>query len=314
MDLFWFDVPGLSYAIDPITIALLAGSAAVDYFSAQEARDDAQSDVNRAEAAARGSVADLAKERYKKSQDDANLEAMMTGFRSVGMEPLQTVQAQTLEALGTGGERALMMGATPLASQSVQAQTAAQDMDFARELQGRQVAAERTAEIDAANAAASQQAATLQAQLNQDALMQAQANLGQTEADLASSLPESLAAGLQLHLAQVGAEDGGKIEQLVAGGKPVVQKLDGPEDHDKKKFAIMESGAVIDEDNGEKVAEATGQEYILNSKQAKGIHDEYDTVTEKIKSGKNLTEEDWMAFYKAVDAVFSLPQFNEETA
>ena len=76
----------------------------------------------------------------------------------------------------------------------------------------------------------------------------------------------------------------------------------------------MESGAVIDEDNGEKVAEATGQEYILNSKQAKGIHDEYDTVTEKIKSGKNLTEEDWMAFYKAVDAVFSLPQFNEETA
>jgi len=302
MDLFWFDVPGLSYAIDPITIALLAGGAAADYFSAESARDDAQSDVNRAEAAAKGSVADLAKERYKKSQDDANLEAMMTGFRSVGMEPLQTVQAQTLEALGTGGERALMMGATPLASQSLQAQTAAQDMDFARELQGRQVAAERTAEIDAANAAASQQAALLQAQLNQDALMQAQANLGQTEADLASALPESLAAGLQL------------TQVMEDGGKPVVQKLDGPEDHDKKKFAIMESGAVIDEDNGEKVAEATGQEYILNSKQAKGIHDEYDTVTEKIKSGKDLTEEDWMAFYKAVDAVFSLPQFNEETA
>ena len=311
MDLFWFDFPGLSYAIDPLTMLLLAGGAASDYFSAQEARDDAQSDVNRAEAAARGSVADLAKERYKKSQDDANLEAMMTGFRSVGMEPLQTIQAQTLEALGTGGERALMMGATPLASQSLQAQTAAQDMDFARDLQGRQVAAERTAEIDAANAAASQQAALLQAQLNQDALMQAQANLGQTEADLASALPESLAAGLQF--AQF-AEDGGQIEQLMAGGKPVVQKLDGPEDHDKKKFAIMESGAVIDEDNGEKVAEATGQEYILNSKQAKGIHNEYDTVTEKIKSGKDLTEEDWMAFYKAVDAVFSLPQFNEETA
>ena len=313
MDLFWFDFPGLSYAIDPITMALLAGSAAADYFSAQSARDDAQSDLNRAEAAARGSIADLAKERYKKSQDDANLEAMMTGFRSVGMEPLQTVQAQTLEALGTGGERALMMGATPLASQSVQAQTAAQDMDFARELQGRQVAAERTAEIDAANAAASQQAAMLQAQLNQDALMQAQANLGQTQADLASSLPESLAAGLQLAQDATGKE-GGQIEQLIAGGKPVVQKLDGPEDHDKKKFAIMESGAVIDEDNGEKVAEATGQEYILNSKQAKGIHDEYDTVTEKIKSGKDLTEEDWMVFYKAVDAVFSLPQFNEETA
>lgn len=313
MDLFWFDFPGLSYAIDPITIALLAGSAAADYFSAESARDDAQSDVNRAQAEARGSVADLAKERYKKSQDDANLEAMMTGFRSVGMEPLQTVQAQTLEALSTGGERALMAGATPLASQSIQAQTAAQDMDFARELQGRQVAAERTAEIDAANAAASQQAALLQAQLNQDALTQAQANLGQTQADLASSLPESLAAGLQLAQVATG-KDGGQIEQLMAGGKPVVQKLDGPEDHDKKKFAIMESGAVIDEDNGEKVAEATGQEYILNSKQAKGIHDEYDTVTEKIKSGKDLSKEDWMAFYKAVDAVFSLPQFNEETA
>ena len=192
--------------------------------------------------------------------------------------------------------------------------------DFSTELMGRQLAAESTAELDAANIAAEQQAAMLEAQMNQQALAQAQQNLAQIEADKASAIPEALGSTLGIVGTFLGgaAAEGGKVDvltQILAnGGKPIVQKLDGPEDHDQKKFAIMESGAVIDEDNGEKVAEATGQEYILNSKQAKGIHDEYDTVTEKIKSGKDLTEEDWMAFYKAVDKVFSQPQFNEDVA
>lgn len=111
-------------------------------------------------------------------------------------------------------------------------------------------------------------------------------------------------------------ENGGKLDVisriLENGGKPIVQKLDGPEDHDKKKFAIMESGAVLDEDNGEKVAEATGQEYILNSEQAKTIHDEYNLATQKIKSGEEMSQDEWMSFYEAVNAVFSLPQFNEQ--
>jgi len=110
-------------------------------------------------------------------------------------------------------------------------------------------------------------------------------------------------------------KNGGKLDvisQILAnGGKPVVQKLHGPEDHDKKKFAIMENGAVIDEDNGEKVAEATGQEYILNSEQAKGIHEGYEMIEKKIQSGDGISEEEWMAFFEAVRGVFSQPQFNE---
>lgn len=289
---------------------------ALDYFGADNKITGAEQDIQAAEANMAGSLKDLAAERYKKSQDQSNLEAMMTGFRPLDLNPLQTIQAQNLEALATGGERALMTGATNLARQSVGSQMAAQDQAFNREVSGRQMAAESTAQMDAANAAAKQQAAMFEAQMNQQALMQSQQNLAQIEADKASAIPNALGsltsiAGMFLPV----AKDGGALSKILeGGGQPVVQKLEGPEDHDKKKYAIMDNGAVVDEDNGEKVAEATGQEYILNSEQAKGIHDEYDVIAAKIKSGEKISDEEWMVFYKAVDGVFSLPQFNEETA
>lgn len=286
---------------------------ALDYFGANNQIAGAEQDVQSAEANMAGSLKDLAAERYKKSQDQSNLEAMMTGFRPLDLTPLQTIQAQNLEALATGGERALMTGATNLARQSVGSQMAAQDQAFNRELSGRQMAAQSTAQMDAANAAAKQQAAMLEAQMNQQALMQSQQNLAQIEADKASAIPNAL--GSVASIAGMFLKDGGVIDKILAdGGQPIVQKLEGPEDHDKKKYAIMEDGAVVDEDNGEKVAEATGQEYILNSEQAKGIHDEYDVIAAKVKSGEKISDEEWMVFYKAVDGVFSLPQFNEETA
>lgn len=306
------DNTGLALGVG--ALGLVGG--ALDYLGAVRRLPGAQQDVTSAQTALTSSIKDVGKNRYKKSLDQANLEAMMTGYRPTDLTPIQTIQAQQLENLAVGGERALMTGATDVARQNLEAQQAAQQQDFSTELMGRQVAAESTAELDAANIQAEQQAAMLEAQMNQQALAQAQQNLAQIEADKASAIPEALGSTLGV----VGAlfKDGGKpsvIAQILAqGGKPVVQKLDGPEDHDQKKFAIMESGAVIDEDNGEKVAEATGQEYILNSEQAGGIHDEYDAITEKIKSGEELTNEDWMAFYNAVDKVFSQPQFNEDVA
>lgn len=302
-------------------LGILGG--ALDYFGANSQISGAEQDVQSAEANMAGSIKDLAKERYKKSQDQSNLEAMMTGFRPLDLAPLQTIQAQNLETLATGGERALMTGATNLARQSFDSQMGAQDQAFNRELSGRQMAAESTAQMDAANAAAKQQAATLEAQLNQQALMQSQQNLAQIEADKASAIPNALGTILSVPgiFGSPGgggdAEEGGRVDEIRKynfGGKPIVQKLEGPEDHDKKKYAIMDDGAVVDEDNGEKVAEATGQEYILNSEQAKGIHDEYDVIAAKIKSGEKISDEEWMVFFKAVDGVFSLPQFNEETA
>lgn len=358
---------------------------AFDYFGANSQISGAEQDVQSAESNMAGSLKDLAAERYKKSQDQSNLEAMMTGFRPLDLTPLQTIQAQNLEALATGGERALMTGATNLARQSFGSQMAAQDQAFNRELSGRQIAAESTAQMDAANAAAKQQAAMLEAQMNQQALMQSQQNLAQIEADKASAIPNALGNLISIPGIFGEAKEGGRVDEISKynfgglhnvgriggipgfesnkrnrplmdsllgsigsragdaimdkilknkqpqspppipveidpidkmemGGKPVVQKLEGPEDHDKKKYAIMDDGAVVDEDNGEKVAEATGQEYILNSEQAKGIHDEYDVIAAKIKSGEKISDEEWMVFYKAVDGVFSLPQFNEETA
>jgi len=369
------------YAIGGIALgALGALGGAIDYFGANSQLSGAEQDVQSAESNMAGSLKDLAAERYKKSQDQSNLEAMMTGFRPLDLTPLQTIQAQSLEALATGGERALMTGATNLARQSFNSQMGAQDQAFNRELSGRQMAAESTAQMDAANASAKQQAAMLEAQMNQQALMQAQQNLGQIEAAKASAIPNALGSIISIPGIFGEAEEGGRVDEISKynlggvyggmpmgqpnrrnrplmdsllgsigsragdalmdkilknnqppaappiptdvdpidkmemGGKPIVQKLEGPEDHDKKKYAIMDDGAVVDEDNGEKVAEATGQEYILNSEQAKGIHDEYDVIAAKIKSGEKISDEEWMVFYKAVDGVFSLPQFNEETA
>jgi hypothetical protein len=52
----------------------------------------------------------------------------------------------------------------------------------------------------------------------------------------------------------------------------------------------------------------------LNSEQAEGIHNNYDMIKAKMDAGEEISQEEWMIFYKAVDEVFSQPQFNEERA
>jgi hypothetical protein len=262
------------------------------------------------------SMAALAKQRYGTTQKQRDIAQIMQ--RPTDLSPLQAKQAQLLDVAGQSGDRALM-SMVPQADVTGQI-LAAQRQDVQNELAGKSYLAGAEKQAIDQNIGLRRQEGMMAQQLAGQNLMSAGQNLAETEA----SNPFADALG---NVASIWAsapsptpsptpiptgKNGGVIDRILAeGGKPVVQKLEGPEDHDKKKYAIMEDGAVLDEDNGEKVAEATGQEYILNSDQAGTIHSEYDMIARKIKNGEEVSQDEWMKFYGAVDEVFSQPQFNE---
>tara|TARA_R100001510_G_C7656508_1_gene216582 strand:+ start:5982 stop:6851 length:870 start_codon:yes stop_codon:yes gene_type:complete len=99
------------------------------------------------------------------------------------------------------------------------------------------------------------------------------------------------------------AEQGGAVEQLLRRGEVV--KTNGEFDHDTNKKAL------IDEETGEKEAELTGGEYVLNPEQGEAIHEAYMGIEQMVESGEQPSPEQLMMLYEAVRAVFSQPQFNE---
>jgi len=101
-------------------------------------------------------------------------------------------------------------------------------------------------------------------------------------------------------------EDNQAVEELLRRGSVV--KTKGEFDHDTNKKAL------VDEQTGEKEAELTGGEYVLNPEQGGEIHQAYMAVEQILKSGETPTPEQFMALYEAVQAVFSQPQFNEDVA
>jgi len=100
------------------------------------------------------------------------------------------------------------------------------------------------------------------------------------------------------------AEEGGAVEQLLRRGNVV--KTEGEFNHDTNKKAL------IDEQSGEKEAELTGGEYVLNPEQGEEIHAAYMDIEAALESGDQPTPEQLMMLYEAVRNVFSQPQFNEE--
>ena len=100
------------------------------------------------------------------------------------------------------------------------------------------------------------------------------------------------------------AQEGGAVEQLLRRGDVV--KTNGEFNHDTNKKAL------IDEETGEKEAELTGGEYVLNPEQGEAIHEAYMGIEQMVESGDQPSPEQLMMLYEAVRAVFSQPQFNEE--
>jgi len=305
-----------------IGTGLNIAAAAADERRRKELLGQGRKDLAGAEVDYGKSMADLAGQQYKVGQRERDLAMAMRG-RAADTSGAAADLATSLEFMDPRS----MQANIPVLQQ--EARTARQDQ-FAQQRQGD---IESTGYLAGAEKAARDANLGLRRQENMMESQFALENLRTAGANVASLEAQNPWADALANTAQLwagytpsfdGKEDevpgqgknGGKLDvisQILAnGGKPVVQKLHGPEDHDKKKFAIMENGAVIDEDNGEKVAEATGQEYILNSEQAKGIHEGYEMIEKKIQSGDGISEEEWMAFFEAVRGVFSQPQFNEE--
>lgn len=98
-------------------------------------------------------------------------------------------------------------------------------------------------------------------------------------------------------------KDGGAVEQILRRGEVV--KTNGEFDHDTNKKAL------IDEKTGEKEAELTGGEFVLNPEQGEAIYESYAGIEQMIESGEQPSQEQLMMLYEAVQAVFSQPQFSE---
>jgi hypothetical protein len=311
------------------TVAALGG-AFLDDRKNKQLLGDAQNELTSAEGEFTRTKAALANQQYKVGQRERDLAMAMRGTRADTSGAAADL-ATSLEFMDPRSMQANIPGLQQGARQARQDQFAQQrqaDIQSTGYLAGAEKAARD------ANLALRREEGMMDRQFAQQNLMTAGQNVSQLEAEnpwadavgtigqlWASYTPDGGGKKEKVAQALAGAppaKNGGKLDvisQILANsGKPVVQKLYGPEDHDKKKFAIMESGAVLDEDNGKKVAEATGQEYILNSEQAEGIHNNYDMIKAKMDAGEEISPEEWMIFYKAVDEVFSQPQFNEERA
>ena len=288
-----------------IGTGLNIASAAADERRRKELLGQGRKDLAGAEVDYGKSMADLAGQQYKVGQRERDLAMAMRG-RAADTSGAAADLATSLEFLDPRSMQANIPGLQ-------QGARAARQDQFAQQ---RQADIESTGYLAGAEKAARDANLGLRRQEGmmgleaQNPWADALANTTQLWAGYTPSF-----GGKENETSGQG-KNGGKLDVisqiLENGGKPAVQKLHGPEDHNKKRFAIMENGAVIDEDNGEKVAEATGQEYILNSEQAKGIHEGYEMIEKKIQSGDGISEEEWMAFFEAVRGVFSQPQFNEE--
>lgn len=90
--------------------------------------------------------------------------------------------------------------------------------------------------------------------------------------------------------------------QYKKGGE--VQKTPGKFSHKTNPIDIMQ--------NGKKVGEMTGGEYVINPEQADAIEDAYEKIAEKKASGKKISRQELMMLYDVIRGIFSQPQFQEE--
>ena len=101
---------------------------------------------------------------------------------------------------------------------------------------------------------------------------------------------------------QIGGMGAGAVASGEKGMK--VQKTPGEFSHKTNPIDIMQ--------NGKKVGEMTGGEYVINPDQADAIEDAYEKIAEKKSSGKKISRQELMMLYDVIRGIFSQPQFKEE--
>lgn len=97
------------------------------------------------------------------------------------------------------------------------------------------------------------------------------------------------------------------IMQAGGGMPPVQGPMPGPASHDTNPMHVVDN-------NGEKQAELMGEEFIIRSDMAQDMSDGMAMIKEKLESGEEPSQEDWMKFYDSVESVIGLPQFQDNLA
>lgn len=100
---------------------------------------------------------------------------------------------------------------------------------------------------------------------------------------------------------------GGIMEQIMAAqGQPPVQgPLPGEASHETNPIHMINN-------DGEKVAEAMGGEFIINDKQAELIVEDYKAIEEAIAEGREPSKDELMELYESCKQVFGQPQFETD--
>lgn len=94
------------------------------------------------------------------------------------------------------------------------------------------------------------------------------------------------------------------IMQAGGGMPPVQGPMPGPASHDTNPLHIVDN-------NGDKQGEIMGEEFIIRSDMAQDMSDGMAMIKDKIESGEEPSQEDWMKFYESVESVIGLPQFQD---
>lgn len=303
------------------TAASLIGGG-VDYFMTKKKLDEEKKKQAAIDAKVNKGYSDLKGNKYKQSQ--ATRDAAMLGLQDADTSGLDT-GLSTL--MGGMDQRTLQGSAGDLLKGYNEGVQGAQNTALGFEKEAMQGLAANQESIDRSNVDLDRSVDTMKLQgalTNQQQLGQ---NIASLEAQKQSVIPGAVGNIMSFlpslteenteekkNGGRVSFAEGGQIppellQQIMAenkgGGQPVVQKTEGEENHDTNKKAI------VDEETGEKEAEATGGEYIINSEQGDAIKGQYEAIAQMIQEGAEPSLEELQSLYDAVHEVFSQPQFNE---
>ena len=255
-------------------------------------------------------------------------------------DPFQRAAATGLSALEGAGTRSLLTGLSPFMQNMAAGESQLGLTDLQREMAGAQEYAAQRQGITSQNEALRNQLAMRR--LEQDELAKAQAiqNIAAERQARRDAFGNIVSGAVQTGMAAFNpgaffgqGEDGMKIpeqkynnggmmkyqmggdvlSQIMGaqggapqgGGLPPVQgPLPGPASHEKNPIHMVN-------DNGEKVGEAMGGEFVINNEQASEMTDEYKEIKAKLDAGEKISEEEWMELFKTIDGIFGQPQFDD---
>lgn len=253
-------------------------------------------------------------------------------------DPFDRATATGLSALEGGGTRALLAGVSPFMQNMAAGETQLGLTDLQREMSGLQQYSAARQGITAQNEGLRNQLAMRQLEQNELAKATAQQNIAQERQARRDAWGNIASGVVQTGLAAFNPgsffnEEGGRVpeqkynnggmmkyqmggdvlSQIMGsqggapqgGGMPPVQgPLPGPASHEKNPIHMMN-------DNGEKVGEAMGGEFVINNEQASEMTDEYKEIKAKLDAGEKIGEEEWMELFKTIDGIFGQPQFDD---